>query len=39
MISGGVIILDNDGNRIIAKYFSDDFPTLKEQKVKFLRLF
>jgi len=24
--------MDNDGNRIIARYFSDDFSTLKEQK-------
>lgn len=29
---GGIIVMDNDGNRIIARYFSDDFSTLREQK-------
>ncbi|CAG5087257.1 Oidioi.mRNA.OKI2018_I69.PAR.g11499.t1.cds [Oikopleura dioica] len=29
---GGVIILDNDGKRLLGKYFGDEFPTLKEQK-------
>jgi hypothetical protein len=27
----GILILDNDGKRIQCKYFSDTFPTLKEQ--------
>ncbi|CAD5116100.1 DgyrCDS5026 [Dimorphilus gyrociliatus] len=27
-----IIILDNDGNRMIAKYFDDIFPTTKEQR-------
>ena len=27
--------MDNDGNRIIARYFSDAFSTLREQKVIF----
>jgi len=29
----GMAILDNDGNRILAKYYDDNvFPTIKEQK-------
>jgi len=29
----GMVIMDNDGNRILAKYFdSSNFPTVKEQK-------
>ncbi|KNC81068.1 coatomer subunit zeta-1 [Sphaeroforma arctica JP610] len=28
-----VILMDNDGNRIIAKYYDDTFPTAKEQLV------
>ncbi|XP_046380501.1 coatomer subunit zeta-1-like isoform X2 [Haliotis rufescens] len=27
-----ITILDNDGNRLVAKYFDDTFPTAKEQK-------
>ncbi|RWS09807.1 coatomer subunit zeta-1-like protein, partial [Dinothrombium tinctorium] len=27
-----ITILDNDGNRIIGKYYDDSFPTAKEQK-------
>jgi len=27
-----IAILDNDGNRLIAKYYDDTFPTAKEQK-------
>jgi len=27
-----ILILDNDGNRLIAKYYDDTFPTTKEQK-------
>ncbi|KAJ3268496.1 Golgi-to-ER vesicle coat component [Borealophlyctis nickersoniae] len=27
-----VFILDSEGSRLIAKYYSDDYPTLKEQK-------
>merc|ERR1712130_802244 len=29
---GGIIVLDNDGHRIISKYFTDDFSTLREKK-------
>eukprot|EP01113_Clastostelium_recurvatum_P018661 TRINITY_DN2197_c0_g1_i1.p1 TRINITY_DN2197_c0_g1~~TRINITY_DN2197_c0_g1_i1.p1 ORF type:complete len:177 (+),score=48.09 TRINITY_DN2197_c0_g1_i1:76-606(+) len=28
----GIIILDGEGSRIVCKYFTNDFPTLKEQK-------
>eukprot|EP00123_Amoebidium_parasiticum_P022035 comp7825_c0_seq1/m.3432 comp7825_c0_seq1/g.3432 ORF comp7825_c0_seq1/g.3432 comp7825_c0_seq1/m.3432 type:complete len:174 (-) comp7825_c0_seq1:150-671(-) len=28
-----VIMMDNDGHRIVAKYYDDTFPTSKEQKV------
>lgn len=28
----GVAILDNDGERILSKYFDDTFPTIKEQR-------
>jgi len=29
----GIAILDNDGNRVLAKYYNkNDFPTAKEQK-------
>ncbi|CAF0793957.1 unnamed protein product [Adineta steineri] len=28
----GIIILDNDGNRIFSKYYSQSFSTVKEQK-------
>ncbi|CAF1175003.1 unnamed protein product [Rotaria sp. Silwood1] len=28
----GIIILDNDGNRILAKYYNNSFGTVKEQK-------
>jgi len=28
----GIAILDNDGNRILAKYYDDTYPTAKEQK-------
>jgi len=28
----GVAILDNDGERIISRYYDDTFPTVKEQK-------
>lgn len=27
-----ILILDNDGQRIVGKYFDDQFPTMKEQK-------
>ncbi|XP_071101453.1 coatomer subunit zeta-1-like isoform X1 [Haliotis cracherodii] len=27
-----ITVLDNDGNRLVAKYFDDTFPTAKEQK-------
>ncbi|BFZ22200.1 hypothetical protein BsWGS_25239 [Bradybaena similaris] len=27
-----IAILDNDGNRLLAKYYDDSFPTTKEQK-------
>ncbi len=26
-----ILILDSDGNRIAAKYYTDDYPTVKEQ--------
>ena len=25
--------MDNDGKRLIARYYTDDFPTVREQKV------
>jgi len=28
----GIAILDNDGNRILAKYYDNSFPSVKEQK-------
>ncbi|CAM4811177.1 unnamed protein product [Rotaria magnacalcarata] len=28
----GIIILDNDGNRLLSKYYSNSYVTLKEQK-------
>ncbi|CAF4411550.1 unnamed protein product, partial [Adineta steineri] len=28
----GIIILDNDGNRILAKYYNQSYATVKEQK-------
>lgn len=28
-----VIVLDSEGNRILAKYYGSDYPTSKEQKV------
>ena len=28
----GILLLDNDGNRLVAKYYDDQFPTVKEQK-------
>ncbi|KAJ3060085.1 Coatomer subunit zeta-1, partial [Podochytrium sp. JEL0797] len=28
-----VIVLDSEGKRLLAKYYSPDYPTLKEQKV------
>ncbi|CAB3978046.1 coatomer subunit zeta-1 isoform X2 [Paramuricea clavata] len=28
----GVLILDNDGERILSKYYDDTYPTVKEQK-------
>ncbi|KAI0224461.1 Coatomer subunit zeta-1 [Lamellibrachia satsuma] len=28
-----ILILDNDGNRLISKYYDDTYPTAKEQKV------
>ncbi|KAH9398311.1 Coatomer subunit zeta-1 [Tyrophagus putrescentiae] len=28
----GIVILDNDGNRILAKYYDDTFSSVKEQK-------
>ncbi|CAM2713992.1 unnamed protein product [Rotaria socialis] len=28
----GIVILDNDGNRILAKYYNQSFSTVKEQK-------
>ena len=27
-----ILILDNDGNRLVGKYFDDQFPNVKEQK-------
>lgn len=27
-----ILILDNDGNRLVGKYFDDQFPSVKEQK-------
>merc|ERR1712045_455277 len=27
-----ILILDNDGNRLIAKYYDESFPSTKEQK-------
>uniref|UniRef100_A0A8C3T7B0 Coatomer subunit zeta n=1 Tax=Chelydra serpentina TaxID=8475 RepID=A0A8C3T7B0_CHESE len=27
-----VLILDNDGDRLFAKYYDDTYPTVKEQK-------
>ncbi|KAK2160041.1 hypothetical protein LSH36_141g03000 [Paralvinella palmiformis] len=27
-----ILILDNDGNRLLSKYYDDQFPTVKEQK-------
>lgn len=27
-----ILILDNDGSRLVGKYFSNEFPTIKEQK-------
>jgi len=27
-----ILILDNDGNRLLAKYYDDTYPTVKEQK-------
>ena len=27
-----ILLLDNDGNRLVAKYYDDQFPTAKEQK-------
>ncbi|KND01578.1 coatomer subunit zeta [Spizellomyces punctatus DAOM BR117] len=29
----GVIILDSEGKRMLSKYYTNDYPTLKEQKV------
>eukprot|EP00056_Hartaetosiga_gracilis_P017874 m.8714 g.8714 ORF g.8714 m.8714 type:complete len:172 (-) comp6187_c0_seq1:1072-1587(-) len=28
----GILILDNDGHRLLCKYYDDSFPTVKEQK-------
>ncbi|XP_028393362.1 coatomer subunit zeta-1-like [Dendronephthya gigantea] len=28
----GVLILDNDGERVLSKYYDDTYPTVKEQK-------
>eukprot|EP00126_Sphaerothecum_destruens_P007371 Sdes_comp19821_c0_seq1m11978 len=28
-----ILVLDNDGNRLLAKYYDSTFPTLKEQKI------
>ena len=30
---GAVLVMDNDGKRLIARYYTDDFPSVKEQKV------
>jgi len=35
----GILILDNDGNRIISKYYDDSFPPAKEQKAFEKKLF
>ena len=29
--------MDNDGKRLIARYYNDDFPTVREQKVFFTK--
>merc|ERR1711868_7558 len=29
---GGILVMDNDGKRLIARYYNDDFPTVREQK-------
>ena len=31
---GAIVVMDNDGKRLIARYYNDDFPTVREQKVK-----
>jgi hypothetical protein len=28
----GILLLNNDGNRLLAKYYDDQFPSIKEQK-------
>ena len=30
---GAILVMDNDGKRLIARYYTDDFPTVREQKV------
>uniref|UniRef100_A0A915INZ1 Coatomer subunit zeta n=1 Tax=Romanomermis culicivorax TaxID=13658 RepID=A0A915INZ1_ROMCU len=35
----GIAILDNDGNRIVAKYYDETYPTIKEQKAFEKKLF
>ena len=35
----GIAILDNDGNRILAKYYDDTFASIKEQKAYEKNLF
>ena len=32
-ILGAILVMDNDGKRLIARYYTDDFPTVREQKV------
>ena len=33
---GAILVMDNDGKRLIARYYTDDFPTVREQKVTIL---
>ncbi|EGD81145.1 zeta-coat protein [Salpingoeca rosetta] len=35
----GILILDNDGNRVLSKYYDDSMPTVKEQRAFEKKLF